>query len=121
MIKATWGDDDGNGVLPWVEDRLTQLKAKTPVLFDETDGIDFEAVADTRPDDISRPTPACRRATTRRSARSRDRGLPETAWGTTLDEMITMDSEAIGLGAGGSSSSRASTARSPTTWRSTRS
>ena len=52
MSKATWGDDDGNGVLPWVEDRLTQLGAKTPVLFDETDGIDFESVADTRPDVI---------------------------------------------------------------------
>ncbi len=25
MEKATWGDDDGNGVLPWVEDRLAEL------------------------------------------------------------------------------------------------
>ena len=47
MSKATWGDDDGDGVLPWVEDQLDELGAETPVLFDETDGIDFEAVADT--------------------------------------------------------------------------
>lgn len=52
MSKATWGDDDGDGVLPWVEDKLNELGAETPVLFDESDGIDFEAVADTSPDVI---------------------------------------------------------------------
>ncbi len=52
MAAANFGDDDGNGVLPWVEEKLDELDAKTPVLFDETDGIDFEAVADTKPDVI---------------------------------------------------------------------
>ncbi|MBR7200502.1 hypothetical protein PS14A_26535, partial [Pseudomonas sp. 14A] len=52
MSKATWGDDDDNGVLPWVEEKLDELGAETPVLFDETDGIDYEAVADTEPDVI---------------------------------------------------------------------
>ncbi len=52
MASADFGDDDGNGVLPWVEERLEELDAETPVLFDETDGIDFEAVADTQPDVI---------------------------------------------------------------------
>ncbi|TYP90661.1 iron-siderophore ABC transporter substrate-binding protein [Blastococcus xanthinilyticus] len=52
MAAANFGDDDGNGLLPWVEERLEELDAETPVLFDETDGIDFEAVADTDPDVI---------------------------------------------------------------------
>ncbi|MFE2654483.1 iron-siderophore ABC transporter substrate-binding protein, partial [Streptomyces sp. NPDC059346] len=52
MAAADFGDDNDDGVLPWVEKRLDELKAKTPVLFDETDGIDFEAVADTKPDVI---------------------------------------------------------------------
>ena len=52
MAEVAWGDDDGDGVLPWVEDKLEELDAETPVLFDETDGIDFEAVADTQPDVI---------------------------------------------------------------------
>ncbi|WP_299951801.1 iron-siderophore ABC transporter substrate-binding protein [uncultured Modestobacter sp.] len=52
MAAANFGDDDGNGLLPWVEERLAELDAETPVLFDETDGIDFEAVADTDPDVI---------------------------------------------------------------------
>ncbi|MDR0730076.1 MAG: ABC transporter substrate-binding protein, partial [Treponema sp.] len=52
MAAANFGDDDGDGLLPWVEERLSELGAATPVLFDETDGIDFEAVADTNPDVI---------------------------------------------------------------------
>lgn len=52
MSKMTWGDDDGDGVQQWTEDRLKELDAKTPVLFDETDGYDFEAVAGTNPDVI---------------------------------------------------------------------
>lgn len=52
FAAANFGDDDGNGVLPWVEARLEELGAAPPVLFDEGDGIDFEAVAATRPDVI---------------------------------------------------------------------
>lgn len=52
MAAANFGDDDGDGLLPWVSERLAELDAETPVLFDETDGIDFEAVADTEPDVI---------------------------------------------------------------------
>lgn len=52
MSKMTWGDDDGDGVQQWTEDRLEELGAETPVLFDETDGYDFEAIAGTEPDVI---------------------------------------------------------------------
>ena len=52
MAAANFGDDDGDGLLPWVKEKLDDLGAETPVLFDETDGIDFEAVADTDPDVI---------------------------------------------------------------------
>ncbi len=52
MAAANFGDDDGDGLLPWVSDRLKSLGAEKPVLFDEGDGIDFEAVAATQPDVI---------------------------------------------------------------------
>lgn len=52
MAATPWGDDDGDGIHPWVEEKLEELDAETPVVFDETDGIDFEAVADTNPDVI---------------------------------------------------------------------
>jgi iron complex transport system substrate-binding protein len=102
MSKAAWGDDDGDGVLPWVEDRLTSLKAKTPVLFDETDGIDFEAVANTRPDVILAAYSGLSKSDYETLSKIAPTiAFPKTAWGTTLDQMITMDSEAIGLGAEG--------------------
>lgn len=52
FAAANFGDDDGDGLLPWVAKRLAELKADKPVLFDEGDGIDFEAVAATQPDVI---------------------------------------------------------------------
>lgn len=52
MSKMTWGDDDGDGIQPWTEEKLEELDAKKPKLFDETDGYDFEAIAGTDPDVI---------------------------------------------------------------------
>ena len=102
MSKATWGDDDGDGVLPWVEDQLEELGADTPVLFDETDGIDFEAVADTDPDVIL----AAYSGLTREDYDTLSQiapvvAYPEAAWGTSYEDMIRLNSEAIGLAAEG--------------------
>lgn len=112
MSKATWGDDNGNGVLPWVEDKLADLgvdtrligdkkaerAGKVPVLFDETDGIDFEAVADTRPDVIL----AAYSGLSKKDYQTLSKiapvvAYPGTAWGTSLEDMITLDSTALGL------------------------
>lgn len=98
MSKATWGDDDGDGVLPWVEDRLAELQAPAPVLFDETDGIDFEAVADTDPDVIL----AAYSGLTREEYDTLSKiapvvAYPEVPWGTALADMITMNATALGL------------------------
>ena len=52
FAAANFGDDDGDGLLPWVAEKLKELGGEKPVLFDEGDGIDFEAVAATKPDVI---------------------------------------------------------------------
>ncbi|PZQ47993.1 MAG: ABC transporter substrate-binding protein [Rhodovulum sulfidophilum] len=52
FARANFGDDDGDGILPWVAERLDELGAEAPPLFDEGDGIDFEAVAASEPDVI---------------------------------------------------------------------
>ncbi|WP_149359638.1 iron-siderophore ABC transporter substrate-binding protein [Lolliginicoccus suaedae] len=98
MAEASWGDDDGDGVLPWVEDRLSELGAETPVLFDEADGIDFEAVADTAPDVIL----ASYSGLTEEDYATLSKiapvvAYPEVAWGTSYQDMITLNSKAIGL------------------------
>lgn len=98
MAKVTWGDDDDNGVLPWVEDALAELDAETPVLFDETDGIDFEAVADTEPDVIL----AAYSGITQEDYDLLSKiapviAYPDVAWGTSVQDMIRLNAAALGL------------------------
>ncbi len=102
MAKATWGDDDNDGVLPWVEDALTELGAPTPTLFDETDGIDFEAVAATQPDVIL----ASYSGLTKEDYETLSKiapvvAYPEVAWGTSWQDMVRLNSKALGLSAEG--------------------
>jgi iron complex transport system substrate-binding protein len=102
MAKATWGDDDGDGILPWDEEQLAELGAEPPVLFDETDGIDFEAVADTAPDVIL----ASYSGLTQEEYDTLSKiapvvAYPETAWGTSYEDMIRLSSTALGLAAEG--------------------
>lgn len=98
MSKAAWGDDDNDGVLPWVEEKLDELGADTPVLFDEADGVDFEAVADTQPDVIL----ASYSGLTQEEYDTLSKiapvvAYPDIAWATSMNDMIRMNSAAIGL------------------------
>lgn len=98
MEKAAWGDDDGDGILPWVEERLEELGGETPVLFDGGDGIDFEAIADTSPDVIL----ASYSGLTQEEYDTLSKiapvvAYPEVAWGTSYQDMIRMNSAALGL------------------------
>ncbi|MBD8061374.1 ABC transporter substrate-binding protein [Oceanitalea stevensii] len=98
MAAANFGDDDGDGLLPWVEEALTELDAQAPVLFDETDGIDFEAVADTAPDVIL----AAYSGLTQEDYDTLSEiapvvAYPETAWGTSWRDMIELNSAGLGM------------------------
>ncbi|WP_024794821.1 iron-siderophore ABC transporter substrate-binding protein [Tomitella biformata] len=98
MAAATFGDDDGNGILPWVEEKLAELGGETPVLFDETDGIDFEAVSDTNPDVIL----AAYSGLTQEdydtlSAIAPVVAYPEAPWATTWRDSITYNSMGLGM------------------------
>jgi iron complex transport system substrate-binding protein len=98
MAAANFGDDDGDGVLPWVAEELEELGAETPVLFDETDGIDFEAVADTDPDVIL----AAYSGLTQEDYDTLSEiapvvAYPEAAWATPWREIIELNSRAMGM------------------------
>ena len=98
MAAANYGDDDGDGLLPWVSEKLEELGGETPVLFDENDGIDFEAVADTQPDVIL----AAYSGLTQEDYDTLSEiapvvAYPETAWGTSWREMIELNAEGLGM------------------------
>lgn len=98
MKKTTWGDANGDGVQKWVSDRLKELDAETPVLFDETDGYDFEAVAKTNPDVIL----AAYSGMTKEDYETLSKIAPVVAypkhkWGTPWRKTIMMNSKALGM------------------------
>ncbi|WP_029430008.1 iron-siderophore ABC transporter substrate-binding protein [Blastococcus sp. URHD0036] len=98
MAAANFGDDDGDGLLPWVTERLEELGGETPVLFDETDGIDFEAVADTEPDVIL----AGYSGLTEEDYETLSEiaptiAFPEAPWATPWREMIEINAAGMGM------------------------
>ncbi|WP_206515900.1 iron-siderophore ABC transporter substrate-binding protein [Nocardioides pantholopis] len=98
MAAANFGDDDGDGVLPWVADKLEELDAETPVLFDETDGIDFEAVADTAPDVILASYSGLdQESYDTLSEIAPVVAYPESPWSTDWRDMIRLNSEGMGM------------------------
>lgn len=102
MAKAAYGDDDSDGVLPWVKQRLDELGGTMPALFDESDSIDFEGVADTRPDVILAASSGLSQADyDTLSQIAPTVAYPGIPWGTSWQDTITMNATAIGLKAEG--------------------
>ena len=102
MAAANFGDPDGDGVLPWVSDELEALGADVPVLFDENDGIDFEAVADTDPDVIL----AAYSGLTEEDYETLSEiaptiAYPSAPWATAWRDVIRLNSAGMGMAAEG--------------------
>lgn len=52
LSAANYGVQDDSGMLPWTAQKIEELGGETPTIFQDTDGLDFEAVADVNPDVI---------------------------------------------------------------------
>ncbi|CAH0342677.1 iron-siderophore ABC transporter substrate-binding protein [Rhizobium sp. CECT 9324] len=98
MAAANFGDDDGDGLLPWVAERLKELGAAAPRLYDEGDGIDFEAVAGTQPDVILAAYSGLSQSDyDTLSQIAPVVAYPQAPWSTDWREMIRFDSAGLGL------------------------
>ncbi|KQW27913.1 ABC transporter substrate-binding protein [Rhizobium sp. Root274] len=98
MASANFGDDDADGLLPWVSERLKALGGAKPVLFDEGDGIDFEAVAETQPDVILAAYSGLTQADyDTLSQIAPVVAYPQAPWSTDWRETIRMDSAGLGM------------------------
>jgi len=97
---STYGDDDADGVLPWTYEALEALDATgdaLPVLFDETDGIPFEAVNNTAPDVVlAAYSGLTEEDWTTLSQIAPTVSWPEFAWGTNWKDMALVNGEALG-------------------------
>lgn len=98
MAAANFGDEDADGLLPWVSEQLKALDGSTPVLFDEGDGIDFEAVAATQPDVILAAYSGLTQADyDTLSQIAPVIAYPQAPWSTDWRETIRMDSAGLGM------------------------
>ena len=52
ISKANYGVIDDSGLLPWTAAKFEALDVTDPVLFDDIAGLNFEAIADVKPDVI---------------------------------------------------------------------
>jgi len=99
MPKVTYGDDDTDGLHPWVKDKIDELGAETPALFDETDGLDFDAIAAAEPDLILAPVSGITQdeyATLRKITPNVIAYPQGTAWTTSWRDALTITGQALG-------------------------
>ena len=93
-----WTGTADPGVYPWTSEKLDELGAELPTLFDVTDGIDFEGIADTTPDVIL----AAQSGLTAEEYQTLTDiaptvSYPTVPWFTPWRTQITMNAEALGL------------------------
>lgn len=50
VSKATYGATDANGLFSWTNEAFAALGVDSPNVFDDTDGLDFEAINNANPD-----------------------------------------------------------------------
>ncbi|WP_214792299.1 MULTISPECIES: iron-siderophore ABC transporter substrate-binding protein [unclassified Exiguobacterium] len=95
---ANYGVQDGSGMLPWTADKLKDLGEENPNIYQDTDGLDFEAIADSQPDVIL----AAYSGITQEDYDTLTEIAPvvayqETPWVSSWQDTVRFDSMAIGM------------------------
>ncbi|MCM3702304.1 iron-siderophore ABC transporter substrate-binding protein [Paenibacillus macerans] len=99
---ANFGVQDGSGLLPWTVEKLKELGVSDPNVFQDTDGLDFEAISDADPDVIL----AAYSGITQEDYDLLSQIAPVVAyptapWSTTWREQVLLNAEGMGMKAEG--------------------
>ncbi|WP_059048671.1 iron-siderophore ABC transporter substrate-binding protein [Paenibacillus senegalimassiliensis] len=99
---ANFGVQDDSGLLPWTAQKLEELGVKDPNVFQDTDGLDFEAISDADPDVIL----AAYSGITQEdydllSEIAPVVAYPNAPWATTWREQVTLNATGMGMAAEG--------------------
>jgi len=99
---ANYGVQDDSGLLPWTADKLQELGVTEPNIFQDTDGLDFEAISDANPDVIL----AAYSGITQEDYDILSQIAPvvayqTTPWVTTWREQVLFNAEGMGMKAEG--------------------
>jgi iron complex transport system substrate-binding protein len=98
LVAQSYGDDDGDGILPWTKAQLTKLGGKAPVVYTAGDSFDYEAIAASTPDVIL----AAYSGITKEQYQTLSKIAPVVAypgkpWLTSWSDTILTDGTALGL------------------------
>lgn len=99
---ANFGVQDDSGLLPWTAEKLQELGVTDPNVFQDTDGLDFEAISDANPDVIL----AAYSGITQEdydllSEIAPVVAYPTSPWTTTWREQVLLNAEGAGMKAEG--------------------
>ncbi len=102
VSQANYGVIDGSGLLPWTLEGFKSLGVDNPVIFNDTDGLNYEAISDAAPDVIL----AAYSGITQEefdllSAIAPVVAYPTLAWQTYWRDQIIMDATGMGMKAEG--------------------
>lgn len=94
---ANFGVKDESGLLPWTKKQLKKIGAKKPNVFRDTDGLDFEAIADARPDVIL----AAYSGITKEEYQKLSKiapvvAYPKSAWTTSWKQQVRLNAQGMG-------------------------
>ncbi|UOQ44909.1 iron-siderophore ABC transporter substrate-binding protein [Halobacillus salinarum] len=95
---ANYGVQDDSGLLPWTKEKLDELGVEDPNIYQDTDGLDFEAISDSNPDVIL----AGYSGITQEDYDTLSQIAPvvpykEAPWETTWREQVTLDAKGMGM------------------------
>ncbi|WP_250278940.1 iron-siderophore ABC transporter substrate-binding protein [[Clostridium] colinum] len=98
VSKANYGGNDETGLLPWTSAKFKELGEENPNVFDDTDGLDFEAISNSKPDVIL----ASYSGITKEDYDLLSQiapviAYPRLAWQTKWREQIILNSKAMGM------------------------
>ncbi len=94
---ANFGVKEGEKLLPWTREAFADLGVSDPNVFDDTDGYDFEAVSDCRPDLILAPYGGMTAEDYAQFTKIAPTvTYPTTAWATPWRDQIRITGRALG-------------------------
>ncbi|MDU4698354.1 MAG: iron-siderophore ABC transporter substrate-binding protein [Paenibacillus sp.] len=99
---ANFGVQDDSGLLPWTAEKLKELGVTDPNVFQDTDGLDFEAISDANPDVIL----AAYSGITQEDYDTLSQiapvvAYPNAPWATTWREQVLLNATGMGMEAEG--------------------
>lgn len=102
VSKANYGVIDDSGLLPWTKEAFKNLGVDNPILFNDTDGLDYEAISDSQPDVIlASYSGITQEEYALLSEIAPVVAYPTLAWQTYWREQIIMDAAGMGMKAEG--------------------